>query len=121
MNKATHQRFVQIHRAYASAIQQHLGELWHRPLSREEVNIVQSYALCGSFMSLESIERSLSAAASAERANEEFAFMQSEVAKHTETVIREVQRRVGLGPQAPQPGAFSNLLAWEEALLEAAK
>jgi hypothetical protein len=118
MHKTELQRFIQSHRAYASAIQGHLARLWRRPLSAEEINVIESYTLCGSLMSLESIERGLSLTQSDENASQEFTFMESEVAKHAEGVVREVLRRLGLGPGAPKPEAFPNLLAWEESLLE---
>lgn len=117
MGKVELQRIVQSHRAYASALQKHLERLWSRPLSQAEVNIVQSYTLCGSFMSLESIERGLSLAESEDKASQEFAFMEAQVEKHGESVVREVRRRLGLGSGAPKRESFSNLLAWEEALL----
>lgn len=121
MRKPELHRFVQSHRAFAGAIQGYLAKLWRRPLSAAEVNIIASYTLCGSFLSLESIERRLSLAQSDDKASEEFAFMESEVAKHTESVVRGVRRRLGLGPDAPMPAAFPNLLLWEESLLEVIK
>ena len=121
MDNASLQRLVETHRVYSRAIQDHLRRLWARELSPSEVCAVQSYTVCGSFMSLESIDRGLSLAMSSERADEDFAFMQSEANKHSNSVIREVQRRLALGPEAPEPAAFSSLLQWEEALLQVAQ
>lgn len=69
-------------------------------------------------MSLESIERGLSLACTSETADADFSFMQTEVNKYSANVVQEVKRRLSLGSRAPDASAFSDLLSWEEAVLQ---
>lgn len=110
-------RLVSAHRAYASAIEQHMAAAWARELTPEEVNTVRSYTLCGSFMSLESIERGLSGMVSAQTASSELAFMKSEVDRRWTAVTQQIQRCYALHKESLQPSQYPNLLAWEEAVL----
>lgn len=117
MNTSSLQRFIQIHTAYADAIESHMRRLWNRELSSDEVNTIRSYTLCGSFMSLEAIDQGLSLVGSAERATVDFLFMRAEVNKCAGEVVLEVSRRLALGGHSPQASEFPNLLAWEAALI----
>lgn len=116
MNGDQLQKFVLAHHGFASALQGHLERLWQRKLTTSEIHTVRSYTLCGSFMSLESIDRGLSLAGTAEEATADFSFMASEVSKHSEDVVENVRRSLGLGAEAPDHLAFPDLLSWEEAV-----
>lgn len=117
MNRADLQRLVDTHRSYSAMLQDHLARLWQRSLTEQESNTVQSATLCCSFMSLESIERTLSLATSSENATEEFQFLRSEVLASTDFVFQAVEHRLSGQRGLAGHTAFPNLLAWEEALL----
>lgn len=69
-------------------------------------------------MALESVERGLALATAAEKADEYFFLMESQVQKHSDGAIGPVRRRLSLDELAPDPAAFANLLLWERALVE---
>lgn len=118
MNIKTLQRFVRDHNGYATALQAHFARLWSRELEESEIKIIRTYTLCGSFMSLESIERGLSLATSVEKANSEFSFMKSEVSKYSANLVQEIKRKLNLSASSPDPALYPDLLSWEESLLQ---
>ena len=105
MNLEALRRFVLARQGFATVLQGHLVRLWGRDLTDEESRTVRNYTMCGSFMSLESIERGLSLTSDPERAESEFSFMKAEVSKYSGNVVQEVKKRLGLSTGAPDPSA----------------
>lgn len=113
-----YKRMVKIHDAFSEAFRGHLSRLWRREPSASETDTFQSFTVCDSFMSLESVEQGLALATDAEKANEFFSFMEMQVQKRSGDVAREVRRRFALGDAAPDATEFANLLVWERALVD---
>jgi hypothetical protein len=118
MDTANLKRMVQLHDAFSVAFHGHLSRLWGREPSSSEADIFQSFTLCTSLMSLESVEQGLALSTAAEKANEYFSFMESQVQRHSDDAVREVRRRLALDDSAPNAMKFTNLLDWERALLD---
>jgi len=109
-------RKFKVHQVYAEALQAHLTRLWGRDLTDVERNVVQSSTLCCSFMSLEASDRSLHFAKSKEDAMTEYEYLQTEVAKYSDEVVKEIQSRWGNRGDFPVRADYPNLLAWEAAV-----
>lgn len=118
MDAANLKRMVQIHNAFSEAFHGHLSRLWGREPSSSEADTFQSFTLCDSLMSLESVERGLALATEAGKADEYFSFMELQVQKRSGDAVREVRRRLALGDSAPDAAKFANLLVWERALVD---
>jgi hypothetical protein len=118
MDAANLKRMVKVHDAFSEAFRGHLSRLWGREPSSSEADTFQSFTVCDSLMSLESVERGLTLATDAEKADEYFSFMELQVQKRSGEAAREIRRRLAFGDSAPDATKFANLLAWEWALVD---
>jgi hypothetical protein len=112
-------RRAEIHRVFAEELQSHFRRLWGRELAQEEVATLRSVTLCDSLMGLEMWERRLIATTTQEEATLRYSEMLAMVAKHGPGVIAQVKGELATSASSlPDSGAFPDLLAWEEALVD---
>lgn len=116
MDRDSLQRMVQRHQAYAGLFLAEFRRLWERELSAEESSCIRDGTLCLSLSSLESMERWLAVGASPQDADRRYAQLRTEVARHAASVVWILRQNLELPGGLPEPSAFPDLLAWEEAL-----
>ena len=118
MNVAQMEKRIALHHAFASEITAHLSRLWGRPVTSTELSVIRDATLCCSFMSLESSERWLANSDSSNAGDDEFAHLRSEVDRHRATVLESARNQSAQCAGAPDPAAYIDLLAWEEAFVQ---
>ena len=113
------QRLIDAHHDFASSIEGHMSRLWARDLTEGEINTIRSYVVCDSFMSLEALDNRLAYAGSSQIALSDFIFMKSQGEKRSSEVVELVRQRFAPDAHVSGPNSYPNLLAWEEAILNA--
>jgi hypothetical protein len=112
-------RNLRMHRLFAASIESSLARILSQPLSPTDADTVRSYMLCAGFMSIEATDNGLRRSQSDQYAMGCLSHMRDAVNRYSGEVTTQVISL--LPPGSPGPEEYSNLLAWEEALIESGK